>query len=235
MKALRTSGQYVRRVFRTIRGRGFWQGAQIRCERLYLGNEGARWCVCPDNLSDSSVVYSFGVGEDISFDLELIRRFQVQLHAFDPTPRSIKWIRRQTLPKEFVFHEYGLADFDGSCNFLPPQNSLHVSHSILQRDSPWPAVKLPVQRLATIVQGLGHDRVDLLKMDIEGAEYGVLSDFLSSGIRVEQLLVEFHHRWPEVGIEKTRKAIQELQGGGYRIFNVSPTGEEYSFRKNEVI
>lgn len=81
------------------------------------------------------------------------------------------------------------------------------------------------------MQSLGHDRIDLLKMDIEGAEYSVLRDFLSSGVRVGQLLVEFHHRWPEVGIEKTKKAIRELNQAGYRIFNVSPTGEEYSFRK----
>jgi len=235
METLRYSRQYVGRAFRAIRCRAFWQGRQVRCKRLRLGNEGACWCVCPDTLSASSVVYSFGVGEDISFDLELIRRFQVQLHAFDPTPRSIEWIRRQTLPNEFVFHEYGLADFNGRCTFLPPTNPLHVSHTIVQRKSPWPAVELPVQRLATIMQSLGHYRIDLLKMDIEGAEYGVLRDVLSSGMGVEQLLVEFHHRWPEVGVEKTKKAIRELNQAGYRIFHVSPTGEEYSFRKNGVV
>ena len=230
MKTLRHSRQYVGRAFRAIRGRAFWQGRQIRCERLHLGNEGACWCVCPDHLSSASVVYSFGVGEDISFDLELIRQFQVQLHAFDPTPRSIEWIKSQILPKEFVFHEYGLADFNGCCKFLPPKNPSHISHTIVQRDSPWPAIELPVQRLATIMQSLGHDQIDLLKMDIEGAEYGVVRDFLSSGVHIGQLLVEFHHRWPEVGIEKTKKVIRELNQAGYRIFNVSPTGEEYSFR-----
>lgn len=229
MKMLQNSRQYVGRAFRMISGKAFWQGAQIRCERLHLGNEGARWCVCPDSLSASSVVYSFGVGEDISFDLELIRRFQVKLHAFDPTPRSIEWIRTQTLPEQFVFHEYGLADFNGCCKFVPPKNPAHISHTIVQRDSPWPTIELPVQRLATIMQSLGHDRVDLLKMDIEGAEHDVLSDLLSTGIRVGQLLVEFHHRWPEVGFEKTRRAIRSLNDAGYRIFSVSRTGEEYSF------
>jgi FkbM family methyltransferase len=231
MKALQDTRQYIRRAFRAIRSRALWHARQIRCERLHLGNEGAHWCVCPDTLSASSVVYSFGVGEDISFDLELIHRFQVRLHAFDPTPRSIEWIRRQTLPKEFVFHEYGLAEFDGRCKFLPPTNPAHISHTLVQRTSPWPAIELPVQRLATIMQSLGHDRIDLLKMDIEGAEYDVLRDFLSSGLRVGQLLVEFHHRWPEVGIEKTKKAIRELNQAGYRIFNVSTTGEEYGFCK----
>jgi len=64
-------------------------------------------------------------------------------------------------------------------------------------------------------------------MDIEGAEYGVLADMLTCGIPVKQLLVEFHHRWPQLGIEKTKQAIRALNAAGYRIFSVSPSGEEY--------
>jgi len=91
------------------------------------------------------------------------------------------------------------------------------------------SIQMPVLRLATIMEKLGHDHIDVLKMDIEGAEYGVIADLLSCEIRVDQLLVEFHHRWPEVGLDKTRRAIHELNERGYRIFNISPNGEEYSF------
>jgi hypothetical protein len=76
---------------------------------------------------------------------------------------------------------------------------------------------------------LGHDKIDLLKMDIEGAEYSVLADLLASHIRVDQLLVEFHHRFPEVGVNKTKGAIKALNAAGYRIFSVSPSGEEFGF------
>lgn len=81
------------------------------------------------------------------------------------------------------------------------------------------------------MNSLGHKVIHVLKMDIEGAEYSVLDDILASGVRVEQLLVEFHHRWPEVGIEKTKQALRDLYSNGFRIFHISPTGEEYSFRK----
>jgi len=79
------------------------------------------------------------------------------------------------------------------------------------------------------MERLGHNHIDVLKMDIEGAEYGVIADLLSCNIRVDQLLVEFHHRWPEVGVQKTKQAIRELNRAGYRIFHISQTGEEYSF------
>jgi FkbM family methyltransferase len=170
-----------------------------------------------------------GVGEDISFDLELIRRFGVTVHAFDPTPRSIAWVRGRARPEQFIFHPYGIAAQDGFRQFTPPLDPSHVSHTVLKRHSPWEAIEVPVCRLSTIMRDLGHASIDLLKMDIEGAEYEVIADLVDSGIDVRQLLVEFHHRWPEVGIAKTKSVIQSLNAAGYQIFNVSASGEEYGF------
>jgi FkbM family methyltransferase len=232
MMGLQDTARFAKHALRAVRRQDLWQGAQIKCAQIKLGNEGACWCVCPQDLSALSVVYSIGVGEDISFDLALIQRFGSQVHAFDPTPRSIEWLQSQTVPPEFVFHAYGVAGFDGSCAFLPPENPAHVSHTIVKQESSRPAIEVPVQRLGTIMKLLGHGQIDLLKMDIEGAEYGVLADLLAHRIRVKQLLVEFHHRWPHIGVEKTKQAISALNAAGYRIFNVSPSGEEYSFQHN---
>jgi FkbM family methyltransferase len=231
MSVLYNSGRHIKRMFRAARGKDVWRSVESRCETVLLGNEGASWCICPAMLSETSVVYSFGVGEDISFDLELIRRFGLHVHAFDPTPRSIEWVRSQTSPREFVFHPYGVADVDGKRKFAPPVNPAHVSHTMVQRNSPWPAIEVSVSRLPTILRSLGHEKIHVLKMDIEGAEYEVLENMLASGIYVDQLLIEFHHRWPEVGVEKTRRALHKLKLSGYRIFHVSPSGEEYSFRR----
>jgi len=226
---LQNTARFAKRAVRALLGQDLWQSAQIRCETIWLGNAGARWCICPEGLSASSVVYSFGVGEDISFDLALIRRFDARVHAFDPTPRSIEWLQSQRVPPEFVFHAYGVAGFDGNCAFLPPENPAHVSHTIVKRESLRPAIEVPMHRLETIMNLLGHEHIDLLKMDIEGAEYGVIADLVACRIPVKQLLVEFHHRWPEVGTEKTKQAMRALNDAGFRIFRVSPSGEEYSF------
>jgi FkbM family methyltransferase len=227
---LRNAYRRIRRIVDGLRGKDLWQSAQRRCPKISLGNPGTCWCVCPEGLTETSVIYSIGVGQEISFDLEMMRRFRLEVHAFDPTPRSIQWVRSQVLPEKFVFHPYGVADHDGMGRFLPPKNPAHVSHTLLSRETPWPAIEVPVYRLATIMSMLGHPRIDVLKMDIEGAEYGVLADTLTCGIRPEQILVEFHHRWPEVGVEKTRRAIAGLNNAGYRLFDVSASGEEYSFK-----
>jgi FkbM family methyltransferase len=228
---LRNNYRILRRSWRALRGRDLLQRPQIKCPTQTLGDDGAAWNICPDSLSANSVVYSFGVGEEVSFDLALIRYFGVTIHAFDPTPRSVEWVRVNISPQKFVFHPYGVAGEDGMRKFLPPVDPLHISHTLLERDSPWPAVEVQVHRLATILRSLKHEHIDLLKMDIEGAEYEVIEDIIHSKISIGQLLVEFHHRWKEIGVDKTRTAIRDLNAAGYRIFSISSSGEEFGFLK----
>ena len=71
---------------------------------------------------------------------------------------------------------------------------------------------------------LGHRYIDVVKMDIEGSEYDVINDISRSKIRPKQLLIEFHHRFPEVGIRRTKVAISTLRSMGYKIFSVSSHG-----------
>jgi FkbM family methyltransferase len=229
MPGLLHSARFIKRGINALRGRALWQQVQMHCEHAYFGNDRAGWTICPNSLSPESVVYSFGVGDDISFDLELIKRFGLRVYAFDPTPKSIEWVNKQVLPVEFKFSPCGVADYDGICKFSPPVNNEHISYTALNRQTPWPAIEVPVRCLKTIMRDLGHDKINLIKMDIEGAEYSVLADLLTSHIRVDQLLVEFHHRFPEVGVDKTKSAIKALNAAGYRIFSISPSGEEFGF------
>ena len=86
-----------------------------------------------------------------------------------------------------------------------------------------------MKRLTTIMSELKLVSIDLLKLDVEGAEYEVLDDMLASSIRPRQLLVEFHHRFEKVGAAKTRESISKLRQAGYQLFAVSPRREEFSF------
>jgi FkbM family methyltransferase len=229
MNFLQSPISALKRGARILAGSDVYISKQLDCEVVYLGNAGASWPICRKALPDKPLVYSFGVGEDISFDLELIRLFDATIHAFDPTPRAVAWISSQQLPATFHFHLCGLADHDGISRFRLPINPAHVSHSIVTAEGTAPSCELPVKRMQTFISELRHSRIDLVKVDIEGAEYAVIDDFVASGILVRQLLVEFHHRWKQISVSKTQHAIRKLNAAGYRIFATSPTGEEYGF------
>ena len=219
----------LRRVKRLLRPPVAIGKVSYSCQVMTIGSEYGGWTFNPAALDARSVVYSAGIGEDISFDLGLIAHLGVTVHAFDPTPKSIEWLRSQPLPAGFVVHDYGIAARDGHMTFFQPENPAHVSLSVVERASPTAALSLPVRELAGIMRELGHARIDLLKMDIEGSEYGVIEDLVARALPVRQLLVEFHHRFPGVGNHKTQACIDLLESHGYRLFAISPSAEEYSF------
>ena len=77
---------------------------------------------------------------------------------------------------------------------------------------------------------LGHQEIEILKMDIEGAEYEVVDDLVKTPtIRVRQVLVEFHHFSLNVPVEAISTAIRRLEQAGFRLFNISGKGFEFSF------
>ncbi len=203
---------------------------QKKCNKIYLGTEYGGWDICPDYISKDSIIYSFGIGEDISFDLEIIKKFGCKVYAFDPTPKSINWLKKQDLPDDFYYYDYGIADFDGLAKFFPPDNPNHVSHTILYKDTTKEnIVEVQFYKLESILNKLGHKRIDVLKMDIEGAEYKVIDDILKLDIDINQILIEFHHFFPQISIEQTINSIEKLNEYNYKIYSISQNGNEYSF------
>ena len=74
-------------------------------------------------------------------------------------------------------------------------------------------------------------KIDVLKMDIEGAGYEVIEDLVKSDLEVGQILAEFHHRFRNVGIAKAKRAIKLLNEKGFKIFHASSDKTDYSFIK----
>lgn len=222
----------LKRLLKQVAGREIWYSTQMKANTVRHGD----WCFIPDHLDSDSVVYSLGVGEDIVFDVELIKQFNLSVEAFDPTPSSIEWLKAKVTPENFNFHPFGISNRDGILKLYPLFIKGKKSATMFTLDSNCSStdsgsVEIPVKKLSTIMADLKHQRIDILKMDIEGAEYDVIEDLLQAKLDVRQLLVEFHHRFKSIGKDKSNSIIRKLNDSGYRIFFVSEKGREYSFLK----
>lgn len=203
----------------------------VRIKSRWFGNNYGGFYLHPEGLNEDSIVYSFGIGEDISFDLQVIQEFKSQVFGFDPTPKSIRWVKSQQHPSQFHFFDFGIGMETGDVTFYLPKNKDYVSGSILTLNSlnVLEPVSVPMKKFSEIVHDLGHQKIDVLKMDIEGAEYNIIPEILNSGIEIKQILIEFHHRMVKNGGDLTKKSIQLLKENGFELFAYSDTSEELSF------
>jgi FkbM family methyltransferase len=179
----------------------FLERTTLNVERL--GTAYGGWVVPVGLVQPGWVVYSAGVGEDISFDLELIKRCGCEVHAFDPTPRARRYVETLAgVPDGFHFHAYGLWCEDGTVRFYGPRDPAHVSHSITNLQQTETFFEGPVKTLQSAMVECGHERLDLLKMDIEGAEYAVIREMIRSGVQPRVICVELerHGPWPNVSL-----------------------------------
>ncbi len=95
----------------------------VSCKKAWYGSSYGGFYINPELLSPTAVVYSFGIGKDISFDLACIKKHQCHVFGFDPTPKSIQWIKAQKIHSNFHFHEFGIsAGTSGKSTFYIPEN-----------------------------------------------------------------------------------------------------------------
>lgn len=226
----------MRILFRHLRLRAAGIGRDRslpRPDRPRRGGDDAAVAFQGAGLDERSVVYSFGVGAEIHWDRDVIETFGSTVHGFDPSPATVAWAQTAALPPKFVFHPVGIAAHDGAIRLYPPPTNRTVHYSSINRVGVAEdrAVEVPVKRLATIAAELGHDRVDLLKLDVDGSEYAVLPDILASGIPIAQILIEFHHNFRTLAFADTHRAVEQLRAAGYRILDISHRAREFCFLK----
>jgi FkbM family methyltransferase len=202
------------------------------CVMMRVGRpgDGGKWIYDPETLGKDAIVYSFGVGEDISFDTGMAGLFGSRVFLFDPNPDVAA-----AFPSAAPGYPCGAGRLYYAPTGLGPVSA--------ERGREWNLVikgrACPVQSLGDIARGLGHDHVDVLKIDIEGGEFAVLREILSSGtlasLGVKMLLVEFHV-WDTALFGTFLRLFTDLDAAGYRLYRkeFNPTNircAEYAFVK----
>ena len=131
-----------------------------------------------EDSSKPCLVYSFGVHDSTDWETKMAREFKCDVYAFDPTSKF-----DTAAAPGVTFHKLGLqgAGVDVS-----------TTHSALY-DAIDPD---KLRTLGEIRTMLGHEKrqVDVLRLDCEGCEWGVLKQLACSddSSLVDQLMVELH-------------------------------------------
>lgn len=182
-----------------------------------LGSDYGGWWVPSLVLKPGTTVISAGVGEDTTFD-EALLSHGCTVWALDPTPRACDYVRLRAeagaLNGQFHFYPVGLWHRDETLRFYAPVNPVHVSHSILnvQATNSW--FEAECWSLAHLLQTVNLRTIDVLKMDIEGAEINVLFGMLASPLRPRVICVELDSPLPEW---RTLQLLRALRASGYRL------------------
>ena len=204
----------------------------VNCDYKWYGGSYGGFYINPSLLTSDSIVYSFGIGKDVSFDKTCIKKHKCRIFAFDPTPKSIDYIQNQVPSNLFTFFDFGITDTEsGVIDFYLPVNPNGVSGSLVKTNdvNPNNTIKVKMKTFDDIVRELRHKHIDVIKMDIEGSEYAVLEEILASEIKVDQLLIEFHDRLFDQENYKSKKIVKKMNENGYEVFASSSTYEEVSF------
>lgn len=133
------------------------------------------------------------------FALSLRKAFpRSVIHAFEPFPESFEILKRNTASDpRIVVHNFGLAERSGTRTFHSNSNS--ATNSLFSTDSSgariWGegmldtqcVVQASFETLDSVVERLGVAQIDLLKLDVQGAEHLVMG---GSAVSCERGLIK---------------------------------------------
>ncbi|CAL1274827.1 unnamed protein product [Larinioides sclopetarius] len=123
-------------------------------------------------LSEDCIVYSFGIANEWSFDESIHEMFGCKVFSFDPS----MGMEDHRHGDGIMFFNMGIGEFDGKITVTGQTWNMRTFDSILKQLGHW------------------NRTIDVLKLDIEGAEYVVLEDILGKGLlnHVNHLCMEIH-------------------------------------------
>jgi FkbM family methyltransferase len=197
-----------------------------RPDVAYVGTEYGGSAVSQHLLDARSVCLCFGAGEDISFEDEIAAATGCTVHVFDPTPRAIAYCERLIADRERAgrpgrvrLHPFGVWSSNETLRFYAPANEQHVSHSILNMNG-GPGTYFEAQCFTPIalMNRLGIREVDLVKLNIEGAEYEVVGALFRDGVRPRALCVtldEMHSQLDDGATKRMCALVRQIQKQGY--------------------
>lgn len=164
------------------------------------------------DLNETSVVLDLG-GYEGQWASDIFSMYRSEIHVFEPVASFAASIRhRFQRNTKIQVHEFGLGAKDEQTRL-----QLAGDSSSMHRGNPENEVAIRIVKASDFLAQNKISQVDLLKINIEGAEYDLLDHLLETGWtqRIKNLQIQFHAFVPNA--EPRMKRIQEKLGASHRL------------------
>ncbi|CAN5643868.1 hypothetical protein BH10ACT11_BH10ACT11_19130 [soil metagenome] len=180
---------------------------------IELGTTYGGW-IAPGALIDPDwVCYCVGAGGDITFDLDLIERYGCTVRTIEAVASLADEARQAG--GGVVGHsviQAAIATSDGPLRMQTSHEAVSRSVSSAGLYDSEQFIELPGRTLPSLMAELGDERIDLLKLDIEGGEYAVLPEIDLPSLGVKVFSIQLHHTG---SVSQAKGLIAELNRAGY--------------------
>lgn len=171
------------------------------------------------DLNENALVVDLG-GYQGQWSSDIYSRFNCRVHVFEPAPvffQYLKW--RFAANPRITPHAVGLGPRDETLS-LAMANDQSSLHNKSLADT---AVKIQIVCADQYLQLLRIQEIDLLKINIEGAEYDLLEHLIQTQwiARIKNIQVQFHRFVPDA--QSRREKIRKLLALSHR------TSYDYTF------
>ncbi len=212
-------------------------------------------------LKLGSVCYCIGAGDDISFDIELKTTYGCNVYIFDPTPYGIDHFsklkecvrenRRLSLNNspeniytykvdvdslsEIKYVPLGVWDRKTTLTFHDACQQSYPSYSVCFFKDSKETIQAPVDRLVNIMKQMNHKAIDLVKLEIEGAEYKVIETIIQDRLDIKAILVEFDEVYNSEGrgfYLRIRRCTRNIISAGYVLIHSTDRFKRTFVRKD---
>lgn len=221
-----------------------WREWRLPAGYVRLGTRYGGWWLDRNLVRADPLLVDCGLGQDISFDASFVSRFGGTVIGIDPNPASLAWCRQHCPPGMQLRDRAFWTRAGATLEFhLPrpkealPKGADGVSGSLLASHeyvAGGRSRQVTSTDLEEVLAGAGREDCDVLKLDIEGAEYAVLADLAERGLlgRCRQLLVEFHHGVTAHDLAQTERLVEAVRAAGFRLAHVE--GRNYTFCRSDL-
>ncbi|MCK9380426.1 MAG: FkbM family methyltransferase [Sulfuritalea sp.] len=234
-------GKHWNRLKRSLGRR--WKEWRLPRGYQRLGTRYGGWWVDTRLVGPQPLLIDCGLGEDISFPAAFLQRFAgAHVIGVDPNPRSLAYCRAHCPPgMEILANAFWTSAGENLTFYLPRaqeqlpkgadgvSGSLDASHEYVEGGE---RIETRTVDLDALLARAGRKECDILKLDIEGAEYALLEALVASGRihAARQVLVEFHHGVTRHTLDDTRRIVAALTAAGFRLAHSE--NRNYIFRRD---